>query len=132
MLNLGCFCHGFILLQAHKMEPQQNLKQSRADVIYAHAEIVQASPASSEANDAALEMALQMREEAAADRRAAAADREAAAIERRVYDNNNPRAAKGPAVTQQPAMGARRTVTHISVLPVNHCEYLACCFVTCG
>ena len=115
------------------MVPQQNLKQSRADVIYAQAEVVHASPASAEANDAALEMALQMREEAAADRRAAAADREAAAIERRVYDNNNnPRAAQGPAVTQQPAMGARRTVTHISVLPVNHCEYLACCFVTCG
>ena len=112
------------------MEPQRNLKQSRSDVIYAHAEAVQASPSSPEANDSALEIALQMREEAAADRRAAVAEREAAAIERRSYENNS-RPAGGPVVTQQPPVGLRRTVTQVSVQPVNHCEYLLCCFVTC-
>ena len=113
-------------------DPQRNLKQNQADVIYAQAEVVQASPASPEANDAALEMALQLREEAAADRRAAAAEREAAATERRSYDNNPPRSAKGAVVTQQPAVGTRSTVTQVQVLPVNHCEYIVCCIFTCG
>jgi hypothetical protein len=113
------------------MEPQRNLKQSRADVIYAHAEVVQAAPASEEGNAAAIEMALQMREEAAADRRAAAADREAAAIERRSFEENA-RRANGPAIRQQPGGGQRKTITEITVPPVNHCEYFVCCIFTCG
>lgn len=124
------------------MEPQQNLKDSRAHEV--HAQAVYAAPSAPGSNDAMLAMVEQMRNEAAADRQAAATDRQRAADERRLHEQNQQRNLQHPAQQQQPMpysqpqhhqqAGSGQGTTTVVQMPnndIDHCQHFIC-FVCLG
>ena len=125
------------------MDPQENLKDSRAQEIQAHA--VYATPSAPDSNEAMLAMVAQMKNEAAADRQAAAADRQKAAEERRLHEQNQQQQNQqrnmqhAPVQQQQPMpygqpqyqqqMGHGPGATTVIQVPnndVDHCQHFLC------
>ena len=127
------------------MDPQQNLKDSRAQEVQAHA--VYATPSAPDSNEAMLAMVAQMKNEAAADRRAAAADLQRATDERRLHEQNQQHSMQqyAPVQQQQPMpygqpqyqqqMGHGPSTTTVIQIPgggIDHCQHLVCCLFLGG
>ena len=115
------------------MDPQQNLKDSRAQEV--HAQAVYASPTAPDSNEAMLAMVAQMKNEAAADRQAAAADRQRAAEERRLHEQSMQRNVQHAPVQYQQPMGPGPGTTTVIQVPhadIDHCQHFVCCLFLGG